>query len=543
MFAGMRSCYALASAWLLVTAGLPAFAAHRYSATLPAATDLFAGDWVPRLEIKIEEDGLNVLRGNTSNRYNSPNRPDALATVREGTNIYRQVAIHLKGSAGSFRELDNKPAFTLHFNEHIPAQRFHGLEKISLNNSVQDATYMCEVLGRQVFHATSVPVPRAGHASVVFNGEPLGLYVLLEGWNKQFLKQHFADTKGNFYEGAFRDDITASLEAKSGAEPRNHSDLDALVAASQETDLERRFAAMERVLDMDRFATFLAMEVMLNHWDGYSLHVNNYRIFHDNSSGKLIFMPHGMDQLFGLRRREFDPQVLPAMSGLAARAFMETRAGRRLYLDRMMQLQTNAFDVPALTATIDKLTDLLRRVLPPEPGAFFEFNSRVAVLRERLADRHAEIREQLADMKTPQFDAKGEASLAALNFKTPSRGGFNQRRGRFRQEFEDLNNGRISGSSRAVVLLEGGQYRFQARVRTRIDERVIDTNAISVRSSEGRTLRRQPAGKDWVIIEHEFTVKDRDYVDLIYELGETDGINALDKSSLKLIRWKASTER
>ena len=214
----MRSCHAVASAWLLVAASLPAPAAHPHTETLPAATDLFAGDWVPRLEIKIEEDGLNVLRGNSSNRYNAPNRPDALATVHEGTNIYRQVAIHLKGSAGSFRELDNKPAFTLHFNEHIPAQRFHGLEKISLNNSVQDATYMCEVLGRQIFNATSVPVPRAGHASVILNGEPLGLYVLLEGWNKQFLKQHFADTKGNFYEGAFRDDITASLEAKSGVE-------------------------------------------------------------------------------------------------------------------------------------------------------------------------------------------------------------------------------------------------------------------------------------------------------------------------------------
>lgn len=532
----MRSCHAVASAWLLVAAGLPALAAHPHTETLAAATDLFAGDWVPRLEIKIEEDGLKVLRGNSSNRYNTPSRPDALATVREGTNIYRQVAIHLKGSAGSFRELDSKPAFTLHFNEHIPSQRFHGLEKISLNNSVQDATYMCEILGRRIFNATSVPVPRAGHASVIFNGEPLGLYVLLEGWNKQFLKQHFTDTKGNFYEGAFRDDITGSLEAKSGAEPKNRSDLDALIVASQEPDLERRFAAMERVLDVDRFATFLALEVMLNHWDGYSLHLNNYRIFHDNSSGKLIFMPHGMDQLFGLRRREFDPQVLPAMSGLAARAFMETRAGRRLYLDRMAQLQTNVFDVPALTATVDKLTGLLRPVLQSDPGALAEFNARVPVLRQRLADRRAEIREQLADLRTPQFDARGEASLAALNFKNAFREVFNQRRGRFRQEFGEPNNGRTFGSWRAVVLLEGGQYRFQARVRTRIDERVIDTNAVSLRSSEGRTVRRQPAGKDWVVIEHEFAIKDRDYVDLIYELGAVDGINALDKSSLKLIR-------
>jgi spore coat protein H len=529
-------CHAVASAWLLSAASLPALAAYPHTEAVPAAAALFAGEWVPRLEIKIDENGLNALRANTPNRHNTPDRPDARATVREGTNIYRQVAIHLKGSAGSFRELDNKPAFTLHFNEHIPSQRFHGLEKISLNNSVQDSTYMCEVLGRRIFNATSVPVPRAGHASVIFNGEPLGLYVLVEGWNKQFLKQHFADTKGNFYEGAFRDDITAWLEAKSGAEPKNRSDLDALIAASQEPDLERRFAAMQRVLDVDRFATFLALEVMLNHWDGYSLHLNNYRIFHDNRSGKLIFMPHGMDQLFGIRRREFDPQVLPAMSGLAARAFMETHAGRRLYLDRMAQLQTDVFDVPALIATMDQLTDVLRPMLQTDPGALAEFNARVPVLRQRLADRHAEIREQLADMRTPQFDARGEASLAALDFKSGFREGFNQRRRRFGQEFGGPNNDRTFGSWRAVVLLEAGQYRFQARVRARIDGSAISTNAVSLRSSEGRILRRQPAGNDWAVIEHEFALKDRDYVDLVYEWRATDGINALDKSSLKLIR-------
>jgi len=492
---------------------------------------------VPRLEIEVDKDGLSVLQANSSNRYNAPNRPAALATIREGTNTYRQVAIHLKGSAGSFRELNDKPAFTLHFNSHIPSQRFHGLEKISLNNSVQDPTYMCEVLGRQVFNATSVPVPRAGHALVILNGEALGLYVLLEGWNKQFLKRHFGDTTGNLYEGAFRDDITASLEAKSGTEPKNRSDLDALIAAAREPDLERRFAAMERVLDVERFATFVALEVMLNHWDGYSLHVNNYRIFSDKSSGKLIFMPHGMDQLFGVRRRQFDAQVLPVPSGLAARAFVETRAGRRLYLDRMLQLQTNTFDVAALTGTVNKLTGLLRPALQSDPGALAEFNATVPVLRQRLAERHAEIGEQLAGMKTPQFDASGQASLAALDFRRPAREVFDRRRGRFfGQEFGRQDTGQTSAAVRAVVLLEGGQYRFQARVRTRLNDRVLDTTGVRLRSSEGDSLRREAAGKGWMVLEHDFTLKERDYVDLVYQLGSADDVNAFDKSSLKLIR-------
>jgi len=532
-----RSCHAAVIAWLLFAGAIgPALAAHLRPSTSPAGADLFAGDWAPRLEIEVDQEGLSVLRANSSNRYNAPNRPAALATIREGTNTYRQVAIHLKGSAGSFRELNDKPGFTLHFNSHIPSQRFHGLEKISLNNSVQDATYVCEVLGRQVFNATSVPAPRAGHAVVILNGEPLGLYVLLEGWNKQFLKRHFADTTGNLYEGAFRDDITAALEAKSGTDPKNRYDLDALIAAAREPDLERRFTAMERVLDVERFAKFVALEVMLNHWDGYSLHVNNYRIFSDKSSGKLIFMPHGMDQLFGVRRRQFDAQVLPAPSGLAARAFMETRAGRRLYLDRMLQLQTNTFDVAALTDTVNKLTRLLRPALQSDPGALAEFNATVPVLRQRVAERHAEIGEQLAGMKTPQFDASGQASLAALDFRRPAREVFDRRRGRFGQEFGRQDTVQTFVPLRAVVLLEAGQYRFQARVRTRLDDRVLDTTGVRLRSSEGESLRREAAGKDWMVLEHDFTLKERAYVDLIYQLGSADDVNAFDKSSLKLTR-------
>ena len=289
--------------------------------------------------------------------------------------------------------------------------------------------------------------------------------MLLEGWNKQFLKRHFPDLKGNLYEGAFRDDITAHLEAKAGAEPESRSDLDALLQATREQDLELRFAKMDRLLDVDRFAIFMALEVLLNHWDGYCLHVNNYRIFNDHRSGKLIFMPHGMDQLFGIRRREFDPQIMPAMSGLVASALLETRAGRRLYLDRMTQLHTNVFDAPALIAAVDKLEKLLAPALQSNRGPLAEFNARVPVLRQRLEDRQVEIREQLAEMQTPKFDAKGEASLTGLNFKSAMREAFGGRRGQFNRQFGGINAGRMMGSFRAMLLLESGRYRFQARLQ------------------------------------------------------------------------------
>src|SRR5437867_574567 len=75
-------------------------------------------------------------------------------------------------------------------------QRFHGLQKISLNNSVQDASLVSHKFSRELYTHVGVPVPRAGHTRVELNKRDLGLYVLTEGWNKQFLKRHFKNTKG-----------------------------------------------------------------------------------------------------------------------------------------------------------------------------------------------------------------------------------------------------------------------------------------------------------------------------------------------------------
>lgn len=500
----------------------------------PETDMLFRGERVLELSITVDHDGLQILRSNTSNRYNSPDRPDALATVREGTNVWREVAIHLKGSAGSFRGLEGKPAFTLHFDEHIAGQRFHGLEKISLNNSVQDSTYMCEFLGRQMFNAAGVPAPRAGHATVTFNGEPLGLYVLLEGWNKQFLKRHFADVSGNFYEGAFRNDITAELEAKSGAHPEDRSDLAALIRATRQTDLNRRFTALEQVLDLERFATFVALEVLTSHWDGYSLHVNNYRIFHDNRTDRLVFMPHGLDQLFGVRRREVGPQLMPSMSGMAAAALLETRAGRRLYLDRLADLQTNVFDAPALLAAVDRLETLLRPALQDDSAGRAEFDRRVPLLRDRLEERAEQMRDQFAALHGARFDARGEASLAEVNFRNTL--SFNQ--GRFRRgenAFPGANN-RSYGGFRALLMLEAGRYRFEGRVRSEVNKHEVDAEAVRLRSSEGREFVRSKPRNGWATVGHEFTLAERDYVELSYDLAADYGFSAFDRGSLKLVR-------
>jgi len=84
------------------------------------------------------------------------------------------VALHLKGSAGSFRPVDDKPGLTLILSRGESGGRFHGLRKFHLNNSVQDPTYLSEAVSGGLFRAAGVPAARAAHAVVELNGRKLG---------------------------------------------------------------------------------------------------------------------------------------------------------------------------------------------------------------------------------------------------------------------------------------------------------------------------------------------------------------------------------
>src|SRR5207245_4926516 len=122
-----------------------------------------------------------------------------------------------KGSAGSRRDLNDRPALTLNFDHFQEGQRFHGLDKVHLNNSVQDPSYLTELLCGDLFRAADVPAARTTHARVELNGRDLGLYVLKEGFNKTFLRRYFKNVKGTLFYGGFLSVISETMQIMSGA--------------------------------------------------------------------------------------------------------------------------------------------------------------------------------------------------------------------------------------------------------------------------------------------------------------------------------------
>lgn len=503
--------------------------------------DIFAGTNVLRIRIQIPAAGMSELR--QSGWGNHSERPEVMATVKEGGVVYTNVVVHLKGAAGSFRSVDDNPGLTLNFDKSAPGQSFHGLHKLSLNNSVQDRSFLDEKICRELFEAAGVPVPRAGHAVVELNGRNLGLRVLIEGFGKHFLKRYFSNTKGNLYDGGFVQDITGRLGVNSGDDPRDRSGLRALISAVRETDPKTRLARLEQTLDMERFLSYLAMDIIECDWDGYAMNHNNWRLFHDLDSNKMIFMPHGLDQMFGVQRATPDCPIMPRIQGLVAQAVLGTSEGQRRYLARVAQLYTNVFHADTLVKRVDELAAVINPVIAEySPNGARRHEAEVENLKRRIRMRDESLGRQLSSTTTePTFASDGTLLLSGWRRSVHSGEAV------FRKEPPaDGNakgvlcigapNGSVSASWRTRVLLEEGTYRFEARIRTS-DIKAESGEGARIRISRGTGPRGLAGTLDWQNMAYTFEVPDSGAeVEFVCELRASRGEAGFECSSLRLVR-------
>src|SRR5687767_12482274 len=256
--------------FLVVLLGTPLLAAEGKKKKTELASEFFASKAIPKIKIAIAPDQLATLK--------KQNRQYVRATITIGDQVLTNSALRLKGM-GSFQPLESKPSFAVKFDEFVPDQEFMGLSKIMLNNSSQDGTYLAELMGLSLFRDAGLPVARVTHAYVELNGRDLGLYVVVEAMNKDFLRQHFKSPKGNLYE-AYLHDIDGTMDQDNG-EDTQQTDRVALLEATKITDPAKRWDALQKLLDVDRFISHLVLEMFTSHTDGYALNRNNYRLYHD----------------------------------------------------------------------------------------------------------------------------------------------------------------------------------------------------------------------------------------------------------------------
>jgi len=365
-----------------------------------SSQEFFRNAPVCELHLEVASAGFEALK-KESRRF-------VEATVREGSNTYTKVGVHLKGNS-TLRPIDgDKPSLTLKFNLNTAGQRFHGLNKISLNNSLHDPSYINEELCGGLFRALGVPVGRVTHARVWLNERYLGFYVLVEGMTKDFLKLNFKSSNGNLYE-ANAQDIDEKLEQINGTQT-GQTDLKTLTEATREADASHRWQRLQTVLDVDRFISMLAGDILMSHWDGYYNDANNYRIYHDTATGKMVLIPHGLDNMFQLA----DVPWRPELHALLAKAVLQTSEGQELYRERFWSAFEGPFRTELLLSRIEHIVARIRPAIAADGAtALQQFEKEAATIRERVINRMSFLSRELASL-TPRlnFGAAGLVKLA-----------------------------------------------------------------------------------------------------------------------------------
>lgn len=353
------------------------------------------------------------------------------ATVTVDGETYGEVGVRKKGFIGS--QSDTKPSLKLRFDRYIDGQALDGVtERMTLNNGVQDASMVNTCLAYQVFARAGIPTPRCSFATVSVNGEKLGLYVHVEEIKEPFLARHFASAGGNLYEGTISDftpEYRGTFEKKTNDDAGDWSDVDAVVAALQDPSAAG-LAALAEVVDLDRFLTFWAVEVLVGHWDGYAGNRNNYQ-FYREPGGRFVFIPWGVDQAFHLEDdpNPFDDISNPPPSVLALTAIpnrlYHSEEWRDRYVERLRELLDTAWDEDELLASVDEMAGIVRQhVLPERRAAAAVDAERV---RQFILKRRAEILDDLSPAP-PEWPAPedAEAGRGSVEVRFETAWGTNQ---------------------------------------------------------------------------------------------------------------------
>ena len=90
-------------------------------------------------------------------------------------------------------------SFKVEFDHYGSAKSYHGLDKLSLNNIIQDTTYMKDYLTYTLMRSFGVAAPLCSYVQVSVNGSEWGLYLAVEGVEDSFLSRNYGSAQGQLY--------------------------------------------------------------------------------------------------------------------------------------------------------------------------------------------------------------------------------------------------------------------------------------------------------------------------------------------------------
>lgn len=285
--------------------------AGKAGAILPAGENpgyvsrLFDGSRVHRVDIQVEDWEAFLA--------SAPEEEYIPATVEIDGEAFRQVGLRAKGNNSLRLTAEyglSRYSLKLEF-DHYTDGNYHGLDKLSLDASFQDNSYLKTWLAFDIMEFLGVPTPLRSFVWVTVNGQPWGLFLAVEEPEEAFARRNFGANHGQLYKPDYRSlaEENADVHLRyTTDEPEDYpgifenakldpspADRQRLVDSLKTLDSGQR---LEEAVDVDEVLRYFVGQVFVMNWDSYLGHTgHNYLLYEEE--GKLSMLPWDYNLAFG----------------------------------------------------------------------------------------------------------------------------------------------------------------------------------------------------------------------------------------------------
>ena len=365
--------------------------------------DLFNENVVQTLQITIHSRDWEMLRSNfTSNDFYP-------ADVTWNGIRVRNVGIRSRG-LGSRSGV--KPGLEVNFAHYSSRGQFLGLRALVLDNLTTDPSMLRERVAMAFYRRLGVPAPREAHANLYVNGQPMGVYVIVEPVDAVFLQRWLGENSGALYEYHWLTPYFATFLGEDLNlypplfEPRTQETRSTFDLFDPIRELFRTInsapagsfrEAVNARLDLEATLRLIAAEAFMAEWDGILGYagLNNFYLYRPAASTQARLLPWDADHTF--QAADY-PLLAGAAENVLMRRILEDPVLRVRYFDLVLEAVASASSGDWLVNEVTRdyqqirdsvLADTLR------PYSIEEFDAAFAELLSFARARPAFIRSQV----------------------------------------------------------------------------------------------------------------------------------------------------
>ena len=319
------------------------------------------------------------------------------AMVIDGERV-ENVSIRSKGHSSLSRSRSTgKYSFKVEFDHTVEGGSYHGLDKLSLNNLVADASCMHDYIVYRMMGQFGVASPLCSYAFVTVNGEDFGLYLAVEAVEDGFLKRNFGEEHGALYKP---DTIAGGSRGFNGNtdvklqyiddDPESYPNIfgTAKSEVSRKDKLRlvealRRVNAgeeLDRAVDIERVIRYFVVHSFVYNWDSYTgSSIHNYYLYEQD--GLLSMIPWDYNEAFGSGAAGVNyPIDTPVTSGTVEERPMlawifSDPAYTALYHERYADFLKEFCDSGRAAAEIASVKALIGPYVQRDPRSFCSYES------------------------------------------------------------------------------------------------------------------------------------------------------------------------